>query len=84
MQIRIQLPNPDDYRHSMERWFAQMRVSLMAAEKTYKEALLDLIEEQKKDDDCLPWIRFRVFDHQLEDEIDETLQKNLFLDIASL
>lgn len=56
----------------------------MAAEKTYKEALLDLIEEQKKDDDCLPWIRFRVFDHQLEDEIDETLQKNLFLDIASL
>lgn len=83
MQIRIQLPNPDDYRHSMERWFAQMNVSLKAAEKTYKEALLDLTEEQKKEEDLLPWIRFKLSDNETED-IDESLQTDLFLEVASL
>lgn len=87
MQIRIQLPNPDDYRHSMERWFAQMSVSLKAAEKTYKEALVDLTEEEKKDDDCTPWIRFRLVENEhdkLDGLLDESLQENLFLEVASL
>lgn len=48
MEIKIQLPNPDDYENAVEQWFSQMRISLKAAEKTYQEATKDLTDEARK------------------------------------
>lgn len=49
MEIKIQLPNPDDYQYAggVEKFFTQMRISLKAVEKTYQEAVKDLPEEDK-------------------------------------
>lgn len=48
MEIKIQLPNPDDYKSAVPQWFAQMRISLKAAEKTYQEWTKGLTEEEKE------------------------------------
>ena len=52
MEIKIQLPNPDDYQYhgGVAEWFSQMRISLKAAEKTYQEATKGLTEEDEKDE----------------------------------
>ena len=51
MEIKIQLPNPDDYQYAggVEKFFTQMRISLKAAEKTYQEASKDLPDNQKSE-----------------------------------
>lgn len=50
MEIKIQLPNPDDYQYAngVAAWLSQMRISLKAAEKTYQEATKDLTDEARK------------------------------------
>lgn len=52
MEIKIQLPNPDDYQYhgGVAEWFSQMRISLKAAEKTYQEATKGLTAEDEKED----------------------------------
>lgn len=52
MEIKIQLPNPDDYQYhgGVTQWFSQMRICLKAAEKTYQEATKGLTEEDEKEE----------------------------------
>lgn len=44
MQLKVNLPNP--YELEPEQFFAQMRIALKAAEKTYQEAIKGLTEEE--------------------------------------
>ena len=53
--IKINLPNPREM--SVLEFFAQMRIALKSAEKSYEEIIkgLDL-----KNEDNQPWISFRI------------------------
>lgn len=44
MQLKVNLPNP--YELEPEQFFAQMRISLKAAEKTYQEAIKGLTGDE--------------------------------------
>ena len=46
MELKVNLPNP--YQLKAEEFFAQMRIALKAAEKTYQQAVKGLTEEEKK------------------------------------
>ena len=48
MEIKIQVPNPDDYQGSHAEWFIQMRNVLKAAEKIYEQEISGLTEEQRE------------------------------------
>lgn len=52
MEIKIQVPNPDDYQGNHLEWFAQMRNVLKAAEKIYQQEINGLTEEQKTEVWC--------------------------------
>ena len=56
MEIKVNLPNP--YEMSPEQFFAQMRISLKAAEKTYQEANKNLTEEQIEEKEI--WLMFNL------------------------
>lgn len=72
MEIKIQVPNPDDYQSSYNEWFVQMRNVLKAAEKIYQQEISNLTEENYQD----VWVDFELSDKQLEKEIEEgTLEK---------
>lgn len=94
MDIKIQLPNPDDYQYhgGTKDWFAQLGISIKAAEKTYLQATKDLTEEDEKDEP-LYMVEIGV-PYQMEDKILEEakeegslrspLIKNLCLRVWSL
>ena len=65
MEIKIPLPNPDEV--NAEQFFAQMRISLKAAEKSYQLALHNFTDEEEK-----PWLRF-----DLRDDVEEKLESVL-------
>ncbi|HEC66815.1 MAG TPA: hypothetical protein ENI23_16190 [bacterium] len=46
MELKVNLPNP--YEVDAEQFFAQMRIALKAAEKTYQEAIKGLTEEEMR------------------------------------
>ena len=46
MELKVNLPNP--YELEAEHFFAQMRIALKAAEKTYQEATRGLTEKEIK------------------------------------
>ena len=54
MQLKVNLPNP--YEMTPEQFFAQMRISLKAAEKTYQEAIKNLTKKELEDNSF--WIMF--------------------------
>lgn len=68
MEIKIPLPNPDDV--SAEQFFAQMRISLKAAEKSYQLAVNNLTKEKDGKEPEKPWLRFR-----LRNDIEEKLEE---------
>lgn len=70
MQLKVNLPNP--YELDAEQFFAQMRISLKAAEKTYQESIKNLPEENKKDVSF--YFSLPEFGEELE-EIDENCDK---------
>lgn len=94
MEIKIQLPNPDDYQYrgGVAEWFSQVRISLKAAEKTYQEATKDLTREDEEEN-LLYMVEIGV-PFELEDKIIEqakedgslrtALQRNLCVRVWSL
>ncbi len=68
MEIKIQLPNPDEYQYhrGVADWFSQMRICLKAAEKTYQEAVKGLTD--KEDDEPTHWVEIDV-PYELQDEL---------------
>ena len=52
--IKINLPNPREM--SIEEFFAQMRIALKSAEKSYQE----MVRGQELNEDNTPWISFRL------------------------
>lgn len=91
MEIKIQLPNPDDYQYAngVADWLSQMRISLKAAEKTYQEATKDLTAEAIKDSFYLgievPYATAEELT-KLEDagEVRGVINNNLYLRIWSV
>ncbi len=83
--IKINLPNPREM--SIAEFFAQMRVALKSAEKSYEEMVkgVDLNNEEN-----VPWISFRLNDlvnKEIEDKGLETSEDNfqeLYLQIDRL
>ena len=47
MELKVNLPNPYKVENA-EEFFAQMRISIKAAEKTYQQATKNLTEEEIK------------------------------------
>lgn len=71
MELRIQVPNPDDYSRTkgeVKAWLSQIRVSLKAAEKTFEEATKNLPDEEA----CGVFI-----DLGIPQEFHETLKRTL-------
>ncbi len=56
--IKINLPNPREM--TVPEFFAQMKIALKSAEKSYEEIIRGLDEEEKKNKDNDPWISFRI------------------------
>ena len=57
MMIKINLPNPREM--SVAEFFAQMKIALKSAEKSYEEIIKGLDLTNANADD-IPWISFRV------------------------
>lgn len=62
MQLKVNLPNP--YELDPEHFFAQMRIALKAAEKTYQEATRGLTEEELQD----YWLSFELTEIEATEE----------------
>jgi hypothetical protein len=56
--IKINLPNPREM--SVPEFFAQMRIALKSAEKSYEEIIKDVDLKEPIDSDDVPWISFRL------------------------
>ena len=90
MEIKFQLPNPDDYTTAMEQWFTQMRISLKAAEKTYQEMVKGLTEEETENiciDIGVPFERQAELlktDMDSDDNPREFIHNNLFIRVWSV
>lgn len=90
MEIKIQLPNPDDYQYDggVAKFFTQMRISLKAAEKTYQEAVKDLPKENTDN----VYLSFRHADNKVAEVISELMDsgeidrqdQELFLEVCSI
>ncbi len=71
MQIKVNLPHP--YEMNPEQFFAQMRISLKAAEKAYQEVLKNLTEQEKKD--CEIWLNVELTELEATKEGREKLDE---------
>lgn len=68
MQLKVNLPNP--YELEPEQFFAQMRIALKAAEKTYQEAIRGLTEEDIQNH----WLSFELTGIEATEEGREKLE----------
>ena len=79
MELKVNLPNPQEM--TAEQFFAQMRISLKAAEKTYQQTIKSLTEEQsiaieelkKKNEE--PWVQFCLVGIESTEEGRQKLEK---------
>lgn len=62
MKLKVNLPNP--YELEPEHFFAQMRIALKAAEKTYQEAMRGLTKEEIQD----YWLGFELTELEATEE----------------
>ena len=83
--IKINLPNPREM--SIAEFFAQMRIALKSAEKSYEEMKKGMeLTEDKEDNN--PWISFRMEnikdilgdDKQTHEELHNTLDSFIYED----
>jgi hypothetical protein len=47
--FKIALPNPSEFEYDFKSYFAQMKIAIKAAEKSYEQLTKNLTEEQLKD-----------------------------------
>lgn len=63
--IKINLPNP--YEMSIPEFFAQMRIALKSAEKSYEE----MVKGVELNNDNTPWISFEFNNEEIKSRLDE-------------
>ena len=62
--FKIALPNPNEFENNIKGFFAQFRVVLKAAEKSYEEATKGLIDEEQK---SAMWLIYRFPEIELNE-----------------
>ena len=72
MKLRISFPNPWEFQgKNVEQFFAQMRIALKAAEKTYQEYVKDLTKEKVDD----VWLSFELNGLETEEKSRKKLEE---------
>lgn len=74
MEIKIQVPNPDDYQGNQLEWFKQLRTVIRSAEKIYQQEISNLTEENYSN----VWVDF-VIDEKVVEEKEKEGSLNVFI-----
>lgn len=75
MEIKIQVPNPDDYQGNQLEWFKQLRTVIRSAEKIYQQEISNLTEENYSN----VWVDF-VIDSKVVEEKEKEGSLNVFIE----